>query len=116
MKQDWAPGVGLSTFSNFTIMTKLTIDDKKKVCRYILHNTEVNGIVEEKHSRFLIKEVFNDLGIDHNDFDSYHIEVRLSPSFRKDKKFYVVKTDGSEICVSFQKYLAKEQLNRKSYE
>ena len=97
-------------------MKKLTIADKQKVCRYILHNTEVNGIVEEKHSRFLIKEVFNDLGINHNDFDSYHIEVRLSPSFRKDKKFYVVKKDGSEICVSFQKYLAKEQLNNKSYE
>ena len=40
----------------------------------------------------------------------------LSPSFRKDKKFYVVKTDGSEICASFQKYLAKEELNSKSYE
>ena len=116
MKPDWAPGVGLSTFSNFTIMKKLTIDDKQKVCRFILHNTEVNGIVEEKYSRFLIKEVFNDLGIDHNDFDSYHIEVRLSTSFRQDKKFYVVKTDGSEICVSFQKYLAKEELRRKSYE
>lgn len=116
MKQDWAPGVGLSTFSNFTIMKKLTIADKQKVCRFILNNTAVNGIVEKKNSRFLIKEVFNDLGIDHNNFDSYHIEVRLSPSFRQDKKFYVVKKDGSEICVSFQKYLAKEQLNKKSYE
>ena len=116
MKPDWSPGVGLCAFSNFTIMKKLTIDDKQKVCRYILHNTEVNGIVEEKHSKFLIKEVFNDLGINHNDFYSYHIEVRLSPSFRQDKKFWVVKTDGSEICVSFQKYLAKEQLNKKSYE
>ena len=115
MKQDWAPGVELSTFSNFTIMKKLTIDDKQKVCRYILHNTEVNGIVEKQHSRFLIKEVFNDLGIDHNDFDSYHIEVRLSPSFRKDKKFCIVK-DENEIFVSFQKYLAKEQLKKKSYE
>lgn len=115
MKQDWAPGVELSTFSNFTIMKKLTIDDKQKVCRFIINNTPVNGIVEKQHSRFLIKELFNDLGIDHNDFDSYHIEVRLSPSFRKDKKFCVVK-DGNEIFVSFQKYLAKEQLKKKSYE
>ena len=116
MKPDWAPGVGLSTFSNFTIMKKLTIDDKQKVCRFIINNTPVNGIVEKQKSRFLIKEVFNDLGIDHNDFDSYHIEVRLSPSFRQDKKFWIVKTDGSEICVSFQKYLAKEELKKKSYE
>ena len=96
-------------------MKKLTIAEKQKVCRFILNNTSVNCIVEEKHSRFLIKEVFNDLGIDHNDFDKYHIEVRLSPSFRQDKKFCVVK-DGNEIFVSFQKYLAKEQLNKKSYE
>ena len=115
MKPDWSPGVGLYAFSNFTIMKKLTIDDKQKVCRFILNNTAVNGIVEKQNSRFLIKEVFNDLGIDHNDFDSYHIEVRLSPSFRQDKKFCIVK-DGNEIFVSFQKYLAKEELNKKSYE
>lgn len=110
MKPDWTPGVGLSTFSNFTIMKKLTIADKQKVCRYILHNTEVNGIVEEKHSKWLIKEIF----VNHNEWEIKkgvgidHLEVRVSTTFRKNKEFWIVRTDGTETDISFTKCLVKK--------
>ena len=111
LKPDWAPGVGLSTFSNFTIMKKLTIADKQKVCRFIINNTPVNGIVEEKHSKWLIKEIF----VNHNEWEIKkgvgidHLEVRISTTFRKNKEFWIVRTDGTETDISFTKCLTNNK-------
>lgn len=91
-------------------MKKLTIADKQKVCRFILHNTELNTIVAKHHSKFLIKELLG------GEKDIDHIEVRQSPTLRQNREFCVVRTDGSKMKFNYVKYLAQEQLNSKSYE
>lgn len=87
---------------------ELTIKDKKKVCRYILNDTDVNGIVKPHYANWLIKNVFvkhwrweikKGVGID-------HIEVRLCSGYNHTKEFWIVRTDGTETDISYIKCLS----------
>ena len=58
----------------------------------------------------LIKEIF----VNHNEWEIKkgvgidHLEVRISSTFRKNKEFWIVRTDGTETDISYTKCLSSK--------
>ena len=84
-------------------MEKYNKTQLTKIARYILKNTK--GIVEKKHSDFLIKHIFSN----HPNFKEkvgcgiHHIEVRHN-KYNQDN-FYIVRIDNTSTDISYVKSL-----------